>query len=487
MRGFDNFFFVSIKDPFDSSPFTPRISLADAKATVVKCTVWILTRYILREHLGPFLFAFFVITFVLIIDFIPHMLELIIGKDISTWTVLKFLVLNLAWMLALAVPMAVLVGTLMAFGRMTGDKEILAIKSLGIDLFRLMIPVVIVASLIGGGLIWFNNDVLPEANHMASNLRSDIGRLRPTFQLQPGIFVEDIPGYIVLVEDIDHKTSRIKNAVIYDRTNQNVNRTITADSGLVEFSPRDESITFHLMDGQVHEQDRGDNKGYRISAFKSQTFKVGNLETRLKETQQDYRGDREMSAPQMLKKVHAWRKEIADYRAAITLDTDSSLLAVLKAPLKPIEGGNRNAAEWLSYAVGQSYNKVVQMTRLFKTRRTQINTNVKLISKYSVEIHKKYSLPAACLAFILIGAPLGVVSRGGGMALSVGISIGLFTIYWAFLIGGEQLADRLILPAWFAMWAANILMVGVGLVLIYWVRSEKSFVAAIRSIFWRSK
>lgn len=449
--------------------------------------MWILTRYILREHLGPFLFAFFVITFVLIIDFIPRMLELIIGKDLAIWTVLKFLVLNLAWMLALAVPMAVLVGTLMAFGRMTSDKEILAIKSLGIDLFRLMIPVIIAAALIGAGLIWFNNDVLPEANHMASNLRSDIGRLRPALQIQPGVFVDDIPGYIVLVDEIDHKTSRIKGAVIYDRTNQNLNRTITADSGTVEYSPRDEMITFHLMNGQVHEQDRDNARDYRISAFQSQTFKVGNLETRLKETQQDYRGDREMSAPQMLEKVHVWQKEIDEYQEAIVLDSDSSLLTMLSAPVKRIEGENRGEREWLNYAIGQSYNKIVQMTRLFKTRRTQINTNIKLISKYAVEIHKKYSLPAACLAFILIGAPLGVVSRGGGMALSVGISIGLFTIYWAFLIGGEQLADRLIIPAWLAMWAANILMVGIGLVLIYWVRSEKNFLSAMQAIFWRRK
>ena len=101
--------------------------------------MWILTRYILKEHLGPFIFAFLIITFVLIVDFIPHMLDLIIGKDLSTWTVIKLLVLNLAWMLALAIPMAVLVGTLMAFGRLTADKEILAIKSLGIDLIRLMI------------------------------------------------------------------------------------------------------------------------------------------------------------------------------------------------------------------------------------------------------------------------------------------------------------------------------------------------------------
>jgi lipopolysaccharide export system permease protein len=107
--------------------------------------VWILSRYILREHLGPFLFALFVVLFVLILDFIPQMLDLIIGKNIAIWTVLKLLVLNLAWMLALAVPMAVLVCTLMAFGRLTGDKEILAIKSLGINMVRLMLPVIVAA------------------------------------------------------------------------------------------------------------------------------------------------------------------------------------------------------------------------------------------------------------------------------------------------------------------------------------------------------
>jgi lipopolysaccharide export system permease protein len=122
-----------------------------------------------------------------------------------------------------------------------------------------------------------------------------------------------------------------------------------------------------------------------------------------------------------------------------------------------------------------------------KTRRSQLYASIKSISKYRVEVHKKYSLPAACLAFILIGAPLGVVSRRGSMAMSVGISIGLFTVYWVFLIGGEQLADRLIVAPWVAMWGANILMVAVGLLLLYWVKSEKSFVAALRSVFWRSE
>jgi lipopolysaccharide export system permease protein len=440
--------------------------------------MWTLSRYILKEHLGPFLFALFVVLFVLILDFIPQMLDLIIGKNIAIWTVLKLLVLNLAWMLALAVPMAVLVGTLMAFGRMTGDKEILAIKSLGINMVRLMFPVIVAATLVGAGLIWFNNNVLPDANHAAANLRSDLGRLRPTFQLRPGVFVNDIPGYVILVDHVDHLRSMIRGVVIYDRTNPSVTRTITADSGVVEFSPQGESVTFNLMDGQLHEQDLGKQGSYRLSEFSSQTFKVENLDTKLKETTQEYRGDREMSSGMLLDRIHSFEKEFADYQHSVFQDSDSLFNMVLSRPQKVSEQQGITDEQRERMIVGQTYTDFVSMSRLMKTRRSQL---------YTSEVHKKYALPAACLAFILIGAPLGVVSRRGGMAMSVGISIGLFTVYWAFLIGGEQLADRLIVSPWVAMWTANILMVAVGLLLLYWVKSEKSFVAALRSVFWRSE
>jgi lipopolysaccharide export system permease protein len=352
---------------------------------------------------------------------------------------------------------------------------------------RMMFPVIIAASIIGAGLIWFNNHVLPDANHASATLRSDISRLRPTFQLRPGVFVNDIPGYVILVDHVDYTRSTIQDVVIYDRTNPMVNRTITADSGLVEYSPQGGSVTFLLMDGQVYEQDLAKKEAYRLSVFKSQTFKVEGLDTELKETKQDYRGDREMSADQLLERIHAWRKDLTDYRSAVLHDSDSLFDMVLKPPRMVTERKGSTAQQWERVIVGQTYTDNLQFSRLMKTRRSQVFANIKSISKYDVEVHKKYSLPAACLAFILIGAPLGVVSRRGSMAMSVGISIGLFAVYWAFLIGGEQLADRLIISPWVAMWAANILMVAVGLVLLYWVRSEKGFVEALQAIFWRGK
>lgn len=427
------------------------------------------------------------VTFVLIIDFIHQIVELIIGKDLATWTVLKFFVYNLAWMLALSVPMAVLVSTIMAFGRLTSDHEILAIKSSGINLVRLMIPVIIAATLLAGFLMWFNNEVLPEANHAVSTLRGDIQKMRPTFQLQSRVFIDYIPGYIILVDKVNHRTSELSGVVIYDQKDRKLSRTITADSGTVEFSAQGQYITFHLRHGQIHEQDLTNENAYRVSDFESQTFIVQNLGTRLEETDRSYRGDREMSAAALAEKTHAWEKEIDNYQKIIRDDTDSALNLILSPPPELLSTAIKRPEMLQQAATGKAYQRHNEVTRLLRTRKGQIHSNTKLVNSYDVEIQKKYSLPIACLAFVLIGAPLGVMGRKGGMAISVGISIGLFTLYWAFLIGGEQLADRLVLPPWLAMWAANILLGLIGLLLIYKVRNEKPVFWLLSQVFWRRK
>jgi lipopolysaccharide export system permease protein len=447
--------------------------------------VSILSRYILKEHIGPFLFAFFTVTFVLIIDFIPQVIDLIIGKDLSTWTVLKFFVLNLAWMLALSLPMAVLVSTIMAFGRLTSDHEILAIKSAGINMVRLMIPVIIAACGLALFLVWFNNEVLPDANHAASTLRGDIQKMRPTFQLRSGVFIDYIPGYIIQIDKIDYKTNDLEGVIIYDQKDSRSAKTITADSGTVEFSSKGEYIAFHLKDGEIYEQDLTKEGSYRLSSFESQTFIVQNLGTRLEESERSYRGDREMSAGQLAEKTHAWQKEIDSYRKIIRDDTDSALSLVLSAPKEPVTLKNPPPGSIEKAAIGKAYQVVNNVTRNLRTRKGQIHSNTKMVNTYDVEIEKKFSLPMACLTFVLIGAPLGVMGRKGGMALSVGISIVLFLIYWAFLIGGEQLADRLIIAPWIAMWAANIILIAVGLILILRVKNEKPVLSLLARIFWR--
>jgi lipopolysaccharide export system permease protein len=135
-----------------------------------------------------------------------------------------------------------------------------------------------------------------------------------------------------------------------------------------------------------------------------------------------------------------------------------------------------------SAALQSMRNEVQAWHRLVQRNHQQIATHRKVMSRYQIEIYKKYSIPAASLAFVLIGAPLGILARRGGMGMAIAISIFLFLVYWAFLIGGEDIADRGLVSPFWAMWSANILMAVIGLYLIYVVVTEKPLFAYFRKV-----
>jgi len=113
--------------------------------------------------------------------------------------------------------------------------------------------------------------------------------------------------------------------------------------------------------------------------------------------------------------------------------------------------------------------------RKLRRSRTMLLSKKQLISKYMVEVHKKYSIPVACLVFVLIGAPLGIMARSSGIGVGVAYSLAFFIVYWIFLIGGESLADRLMIPAWLAMWSPNIIIGAIGIWLTTRMVRETTF------------
>jgi len=437
----------------------------------------ILSFYILKEHLAPFLFAFFVVTFVLILDFVPNVIDMAIGKDLSIITIVWVFILNLAWMLALSIPMATLVATLMAFGRMTSDLEVLAIKSSGIHLFATMKPILIASAILAAGLVWFNNEVLPDANHRARILMSDIRVTRPTLSIKSNIFLNDIPGYVILIRKIDHKTSEIEDVTIFDQKDPIKPRIILADRGKLEYLDDGTVLSFILEDGESHEPAVGEDNQWTWVNFKKQTVNIRDVSRTLKRTNSTYRGDREMSSDDMLTETRKWTETIER--------TDRALIRkIVLENRKYIEGiaGDEKEPGDMFYrkAVNLAYQNAVKMSRHIEQSLKSRNRTDRLRSTYLLEVHKKYSLPAACIVFVLIGTPLGILARKGGMAISIGISIGLFIIYWAFLIGGEELADRQLIRPWLAMWAPNILIGAIGLVMIVRVISEQPFFSIFR-------
>ena len=163
----------------------------------------ILVRYVLKELIGPFLASLFGITFLFVVDFLVKILDNVLSKGLPASTVIEIFVLNLAWMLSLSIPMAVLVASLMAFGRMSGDQEITAVKAAGVSPLSLMRPVLLVALLLSVLMVVFNNWVLPEANHRSVELMNAVSRKKPHVFIDAGRLITQFPGVQLWVNRID--------------------------------------------------------------------------------------------------------------------------------------------------------------------------------------------------------------------------------------------------------------------------------------------
>ncbi|HOJ17920.1 MAG: YjgP/YjgQ family permease [Ignavibacteriales bacterium] len=430
----------------------------------------ILALYILRNHLAPFLFSIFTLIFIFLFQFLMKFADRLVGKGLDTWVIIQLIMYNLAWMVVLVVPMAVLVATLMAFGSMSQNNEVTIMKSSGVSLYRMLSAPFLASILITYGLIVFNNDILPDANHMAKILMEDISRKKPTLSLESGVFSQEVSGYAILVREVDSESNKIKGITIYDYTNPSKVNIVTAAEGKLFFAQNQAKLIMDLTNGEIHESNAGNTTLYRKVLFNHHKIAMNADQFSFQQsTPGGQRGDRELSAQDM--------SVIVDSLNLIKSDISSSLSVLisryfsgdsLATPLPQIVSRPFS---------GQFYNQGI-IEKIRNIRNGILSEYVRLdyfekeINKYFVEIHKKYSIPVACIVFIFLGAPLGVMTRKGGFGMAGSISLFFFLIYWASLIGGEKLADRAIISPFWGMWFANFLIAALGIILTLRVAKE---------------
>lgn len=386
----------------------------------------------------------------------------LVGKGLDTLIVLQLIIYNLAWMLVLVIPMACLVATLMAFGALSQNNETTIIKSSGASLWKMMIGPLIASVVLCYLLILFNNHVLPDANHKAKILTFDISRTKPTLSLEPGLFSQEVSNYAILVRSINKNSNELDGITIYDYTDPSKINVVTAEKGKIFFSKDQTKLIMELEKGEIHESEIARKNIYRKMIFANHRIAMNADQFSFQQsTPGGPRGDRELSSRDM--------KNIID-----------SLEVIRNNQSKEMELENRRYFFVDStFALSQPYYGSVNQELLYSkviekinSARNVIVSNVKRveytkseINKYWVEIHKKYSIPAACIVFVLIGAPLGVMTRKGGFGMAASISLFFFLVYWAFLIGGEKLADRNMLSPFLGMWSANFLIGAIGILL----------------------
>jgi len=422
----------------------------------------LLTRYILKQLFMPFIFSLLIIVFVLFTQFLLRAIDRFIGKGLDLGTIFEYLFLNLGWISALAVPMAVLVAALMAFGQFSEDNEITAMRSSGISFTTIVLPAITMGLLIAITLILFNAFIMPEMNFKARMLSGDIYRKRPDLNIEPGYFMDDLPDYSMIIRDKEDET--LKDVRIFSKGINKSQTSIHSKTG--ELSTIDDAIILDLYDGEIHELDLNDYGNYRRIEFVKHKITIPADDLFLNRRDTTSRSDREMTIPMILDK----RTNINDRinivngrigRAFLRIDMDSLVPPSLEASQLLIDEEIVRFSSDSSNTVDDIYRKEKDMDIVKRQLRNEYNllrSYGKSSNKYNVELHKKFSLPVASILFIMTGASLGVLFRKGGFTIATGLSFGFFLIYYILMIGGEDLADRGILSPMVGVWSPNVIL-----------------------------
>jgi lipopolysaccharide export system permease protein len=451
--------------------------------------VFLIPRYILRAHIGPFIFGTAVVMFIFLLQFLIKYIDQLVGKGLDIWVIIQLVVLNLAWMLVLAVPMGVLFAVLMAFGGMSAAHEITIIKASGGSLLQMMLPVMIAATFVGGTLFWFNDYILPDANHRNKMLLSDIQRKLPTFSIDKGQFStsEGLGSYTILSRDLDTATGAMLGVTIYDYTKPQRMNILSADSGRIQFTSDYSKFIVSLTNGEIHQVNQRDLGNYRKINFAKHRIAIDASGFSFEKSQEGTfsRGDREMRISDMQKIVNTSKQQADTIGTRISTSLKSHLDYLFGDSLSPAYSpGAPSLAEPQALAQAQSRASIVRST--LESEVFQKESSEGEVRKFQVEINKKYAIPFACIVFALVACPLGVITRGGSFGISAAYSLGFFIFYWMCLIGGEKLADRGITTPWLGLWIGNILLGVFGIILTLRVNTERQggrFATAVGNFF----
>ena len=492
----------------------------------------LLSSYLLRQLAAPFLFALTALTSLMLLSQIAKKFGSLVGKGLP-WTVIaEVFALSVPFIVAMTLPMAVLLAVLYAFSHLAADNEITAMRASGVSVWQFLLPVLAWGVVMSAFNFVFVDQVLPRSNARLRNLLIDIGRKKPTFELQEQVINEVPPSqYFLRANRIDAPTGRLREVTIYDLGGDASRRIIYADSGLMAYAEGQTDLSLRLFDGSIHQYRPTDPTGFQLTYFQVNDIRVKNVFDELqRNTGESIRGDREMSTCEMLEVIReADQEEVEarrdrrdllrdDLRALLALpplpDTDSmpgqKPLPVYCGWMERVQGlVLPRTAEAQSSAQGQAATRgrkpaqgrtpaqvrppPGQASAPVKPRPTYPQrlpgpalSNWSLTAtaidrgqdagrraaRYAVEVHKKWAISTACMSFVIIGIVMAVRFPRGGIGLVIGGGLLVFSIHYVGLTAGESLADRGHVSPWVAMWTPNIILTILGLIGLYRVRRE---------------
>ncbi len=455
--------------------------------------------YIIQSFIGPFVMTFAIVVFVLLMQFLWKYIDELAGKGLDASLIAEFLAYSAASLVPMAMPLAVLLASIMTLGSLGENYELLAIKSAGVSLQRILYPIMILSTAITIGSFAFSNYVLPYTALKMQSLLWDIKNKKPQLQLTEGVFTT-IDNYNMYIGKKDYDTNTLFDIILYETSGvrrENLKMTI-ADSGFMKTTPDERFMIVDLYNGYNYEevqQERSRSRyrtyPFRRNQFSQQTFRIDLSEFDLNRTDEN-----------LFKKGYQMMNigQLSIYSDSLSRVIDSisvNLQGMIKARLMPLQNFPRIYAEpqpgqkLLPDNFADHFEGVSPSERLESIRQALKNTGdmqyetqmthgstIDELSKqkrrYQGEWQRKFSLSFACLMLFFVGAPLGAIIRKGGLGTPMVISVLIFVFYYVISITGEKFARDGSLTPFLGMWASTFIVLPIGIFLTWQATHESA-------------
>ncbi|MFH1005796.1 MAG: LptF/LptG family permease [Bacteroidota bacterium] len=439
----------------------------------------ILTRYTILSYIGPFLLTFFIAVFVLFMQYLWKYVDDLIGKGLETSVLIELFFYAALATFPLALPLAILLSSLMTFGNMGEHYELVALKSAGLSLQKIMFPLILLTGLTGAGAFVFSNNMLPYINLRSGSLMYDIQQKKPTLNIKDGVFYNGIDGYTIRIAKKENDTQICRDIIIYDHTAGLGNtKVITAETGSMKITDNKHFLLLTLFNGTSYEEmiQSKSNSYFPLmrSKFKEQTVCFDLSDFRLSRTNKEmFKTNYQMlnisQIDNMIDSLHQeslrqkteFEKKFSEMLSESMFNPLTTEKRVFSSTSKKIISSPINNARVLEMALNIVRNKKYYIENSLSNMSIYDSPVVSL----NIEWHKKFMLSFACFVLFFIGAPLGAIIRKGGLGMPVVVSVIIFILFWVITIIGEKMVKEGVLPAFIGMWISTMITLPLGIFL----------------------
>lgn len=447
-------------------------------------------KLVLKAYLGPMILTFFIVMFVLMMNFVWRYIDELVGKGLSPGIIIELMSYAMVNTIPMGLPLSMLLAAIMTMGNLGENYELLAMKSAGMSLPQIIKPLIIVVGVIAVGSFFIINDLVPYANKRMFSIIYDIRQQKQTLEFQDGLFFNGIDNMSIRVGKQEPDTHLLHDVLIYDNRSIDGNmNTIVADSGYIRLSDDKKYLLVTLFQGQTYEQTRN-SQWFTKSTLRHHIFDMQDQVIPMSGFAME-RTDANQFSGSQTKDITELQSDIDSLELTVNTSTTRSYEPLLKEQIfardnsvlpipdsmKVDKRGYRNmlAQDSISALPLRDKDRVWNQARMlaknsrnmFAFDESTAKEALNQLYRSKVEWHRKISLPMSIMIFFLIGAPLGAIIRKGGLGMPIVISVIFFVIYYIISITGEKLAKEGNWEAVYGMWLSSFILTPIAAYLTY--------------------